>query len=272
MAIMIKADRQIRFSLLMLLTPSSFLPSIFVRYVHYWGDNMRISLQLWQLSKPRYQGKAGLVMNRRFQALLAASVLLLGGCDSTKEEAQAPVQSRSVSLEGLRIGGPFTLTDQDGAKRNWDDFRGKYRLVYFGYTYCPDVCPVDLQRIMQGYAAFAKKAPERAARIQPIFISLDPDRDTPAVVKTYVSAFSPRLIGLTGTPEQVAAVAKDFAVAFSKENSKGAADYLVAHTRTPYLFDPAGKPLALVPVDDPTTAAQEGLPEEVRTFLDQWIK
>lgn len=234
--------------------------------------NMRLGVWFWQLSKRDYQGKAGSVMNRLFHAMFAASVILLAGCDSPKEESSVQTQSRSVSLEGLKIGGPFTLTDQEGEKRSWDDFRGKYRLVYFGYSYCPDVCPVDLQRIMQGYAAFAKNAPDQAARIQPIFISVDPERDTPSVLKSYVSAFGPRLIGLTGTSEQISDVAKDFAVAFSKETSKGASEYLVAHTRTPYLFDPDGKPLALVPVDDPATPAPEGLPGEVQAFLDQWVK
>ena len=176
-------------------------------------------------------------------------------------------------LAGARIGAPFTLTDQDGKPARWDDYKGQYRIVYFGYTYCPDVCPVDLQRIMQAFAQFEKAAPERAAKVQPILISVDPARDTPAVLKTYVAAFHPRLIGLTGTPDQIAKVAKDFVVIYNSEKVAGASDYLVGHSRTPYLFDPDGKPVALVPVDDPGTPdVDEGAPDKVLAFLQKWIK
>jgi protein SCO1/2 len=126
---------------------------------------------------------------------------------------------------------------------------------------------------MQAFAQFEKAAPERAAKVQPILISVDPARDTPAVLKTYVAAFHPRLIGLTGTPDQIAKVAKDFVVIYNSEKVAGASDYLVGHSRTPYLFDPDGKPVALVPVDDPGTPdVDEGAPDKVLAFLQKWIK
>jgi len=185
----------------------------------------------------------------------------------------ASSDSAAGELAGARIGAPFTLTNQNGRPTRWDDFKGKYRIVYFGYTYCPDICPVDLQRIMQGFARFEKEKPELAARVQPMLISVDPERDTPAVLKSYVAAFHPRLIGLTGTKDQIARVAKDFVVLYNPEQSKGASDYLVSHSRTPYLFDGDGKPVALVPVDDPATAdVDEGAPDKVQAFLDRWIK
>ncbi|MCP1470124.1 protein SCO1/2 [Sphingobium sp. OAS761] len=203
---------------------------------------------------------------------LLALLALLAACDMGSGD-NASSASLQGDLAGARIGGAFTLTDQDGKPAAWDDFKGRYRLVYFGYTYCPDVCPVDLQKIMQGFARFEKRAPERAAKVQPMLISVDPVRDTPAVLKTYVAAFHPRLIGLTGSPEQIAAVAKDFAVVYGREDAGGASDYLVSHSRTPYLFDPAGKPIALVPVDNPATADEdEGAPDKVAAFLDQWVK
>lgn len=200
-------------------------------------------------------------------ALLAACNMGAGGNASSGDD------SAQGDLHGARIGAPFTLTDQDGKKVRWEDFRGQYRLVYFGYTYCPDVCPVDLQRIMQGFAKFEKDRPALATKVEPIFISVDPDRDTPAVLKTYVAAFHPRLIGLTGTPDEVAKVAKDFVVLYNKEETKGASGYLVSHSRTPYLFGPDGAPVALVPVDDPGTPDQdEGEPAKVTAFLEKWVK
>lgn len=211
------------------------------------------------------------MMNRLIKTALGGALLALSACGgSPAGQDSAP---RKGNLVGARIGGPFTLTDQDGAKRSWSDFDGKYRLVYFGYTYCPDVCPVDLQRIAQGYRLFEKQAPERAAKVQPIFITLDPERDTPEVVKNYVSAFHPKMIGLTGTPDEIAAVAKQFVVVYAKEKPRGSTDYLVSHSRTPYLFGPAGAPIELIPVDDPATPdVDEGSAEQVAGTLDRWVK
>lgn len=210
--------------------------------------------------------KARMLLTLSCLALLAACNMGGGGKASSGDSAQG-------ELAGARIGAPFTLTDQDGKPARWDDYKGQYRIVYFGYTYCPDVCPVDLQRIMQAFAQFEKAAPKRAAKVQPILISVDPGRDTPAVLKTYVAAFHPRLIGLTGTPDQIAKVAKDFVVIYNSEKVEGASDYLVGHSRTPYLFDPDGKPVALVPVDDPGTPdVDEGAPDKVLAFLQKWIR
>ncbi|PZU58244.1 MAG: SCO family protein [Sphingobium sp.] len=209
---------------------------------------------------------AGNVMNKALIFLLSPLLLGLAACGGGQQAEQG-------ALAGARIGGPFTLTDQDGRKRSWDSFRGQYRLVYFGYTYCPDVCPVDLQHIMQAFARFEKQSPALAAKVQPIFITLDPERDAPPVLKTYVAAFHPRLIGLTGTPDEIAKVARDFVVIYGKADEKGPKDYLVSHSRTPYLFGPDGAPIALVPVDDPGTADKdEGGPDAVLAALDHWVK
>jgi protein SCO1/2 len=196
--------------------------------------------------------------------LIAA--FLLAACSGGAPSGPPP-------LDGAKIGAPFTLVDQDGKPRRWADFDGRYRIVYFGYTFCPDVCPLDLQKIMAGYRLLEKTRPGLAARIQPVFISVDPARDTPAVLKRYVSAFHPRLIGLTGTPAQIERVKTDFAVIAGKEGDQNAnKDYLVSHSRTPYLFGPKGEPIALVPVDDPATdGADEGNPEAVRDLLEQWV-
>jgi protein SCO1/2 len=217
---------------------------------------------------------AGHVMNKAAKNILAVSMALaLSACQSGGP-GQAPEQAAQGNLVGARIGGDFALTDQNGKTVRWTDFAGKYRLVYFGYTYCPDVCPLDLTKFMAAYRLLEKAHPATAAKLQPIFITVDPTRDTPAVIKTYVAAFHPRLIGLTGTPQQIEAVKKAFVVVANKEgDEKATQDYLVAHTRTPALFGPDGKPIALVPVDDtPTDGKDEASPEAVRDFFVQFVK
>jgi protein SCO1/2 len=196
---------------------------------------------------------AGRTMNNALKPLLLAPLLALAACGSSPE--QPP-------LKGARIGGPFTLTDQNGAKVSDSQFAGKYRLIYFGYSYCPDVCPVDLQKLMQGLKLVEKQEPALGARIQPIFITVDPARDTPNVLKQYVAAFHPRLIGLTGSDQEIAAVAKEFAIFYRKAGQPGASEYLVDHARQAMLFDPAGKPLALIP--------QEETPEKIAAELQRW--
>lgn len=168
-------------------------------------------------------------------------------------------------LEGAKIGGPFTLVDQDGRSRTDKDFAGKYRIVYFGYSFCPDVCPVDLRNLAQGYRAFANANPEKGKRVVPMFITVDPERDTPAVMKQYVATFDPALVGLTGTTEQVAAAAKAYVVVYAL-NKKSPTDesYLVDHSRAAYLMDPDGKPVALL--------SQDEKPAVIAGQLAKWVK
>lgn len=195
---------------------------------------------------------AGRAMNEsRFLARAALLLLLLLSACSGGRDAPP--------LEGARLGGPFTLTDQDGRQVTDQQFDGQYRLVYFGFTYCPDVCPVDLQSIGQAMRELEKSDPEIAARVQPIFISVDPERDKPAVLKQYVSAFHPRLIGLTGTPEQIADVAKKYGIFYSKEENPGSTDYMVNHARMALLFGPKGEPIAIVPHDKGADAIEAEL-------------
>ena len=143
------------------------------------------------------------------------------------------------------------------------DLRGEYAIVYFGYTYCPDVCPVDLQNIAAGLRQFESANPEAAENVVPVFVSVDPERDTPAAVAQYVAAFHPRLIGLTGTPEQVEKAADAYKIFYQKYESEGASDYLVNHSRQAYLFGPEGDPIALLPAD------QSG--EAVAEELERWV-
>ena len=173
--------------------------------------------------------------------VLGLSPLLLTGCGQTPE---------TPPLAGSSIGGPFALTDQDGRKVSDSDFAGKYRLVYFGYTFCPDVCPVDVQNLMKGYRKIEAQNPVLAAKIQPLFITIDPARDTPPALKQFVRAFHPKLIGLTGSEAEIAAVAKQYAVYYKKQDpAPGAQGYLVDHARQAMLFGPKGEPLALITQD-----------------------
>ncbi len=183
--------------------------------------------------------------------LLGAAPLVLSACDKAGGSGAPP-------LEGAAIGGPFTLVDQNGKTVSDSDFAGRYRLVYFGYTYCPDVCPTDLQKLMRGLKDFEGSAPALAAKVQPIFISVDPQRDTPPVLKQYVAAFHPRLIGLTGKPDVIADVAKRYGIYFQREKGKGGDDYLVDHSTQAVLFGPDGKPIAMLPQDqgDKAVAAE----------------
>jgi protein SCO1 len=167
-------------------------------------------------------------------------------------------------LAGARIGGAFQLVDQDGRPRTERDFAGRYRIMYFGYTYCPDVCPVDMRNLTQGYRAFAKAHPERADKVVPIFVSIDPERDTPEIVKGFVRAFDPAVVGLTGTTAQVAAAAKIWAVPYQLNRKPGQAAYLVDHGRAAYLMDPDNKPIALL--------SQDQRPEIIAGELDKWVR
>jgi protein SCO1/2 len=189
-------------------------------------------------------------------ALLIAGALALAGCNAATPAPEPP-------LAGAAIGGDFALTASDGRTVKWDDFAGKYRIVYFGYAFCPDVCPTDMQRVAQGLKALKASNPDKAAKIVPIFISVDPARDTPEVVGEFAAAFSPDIIGLTGTPEQIAAAAKTFKVFFARGEAVAGGGYLVDHSNIVYLFGPEGEPLATLPVDQggPAVAAE----------LDKWV-
>lgn len=199
-----------------------------------------------------------------FALILAA---LLAGCSGPSSDGTG-----SPPLEGARIGGAFALTDHLGKTVTDKDFAGQYRLVYFGYTYCPDICPIDAQKLMRGLAQFEKADSVRGAKVQPLFITVDPDRDTAETLKSFVERYHPRLIGLTGTKDQIAAVAKSYAVTYHKTAGSAPDRYLVAHSQLAFLMDPDGKPLALVPLDDVMTDEDEGKPEYVAAELEKWVK
>lgn len=146
----------------------------------------------------------------------------------------------------LAIGGPFALEDGHGKPVTDRDFRGKYMLVYFGYTFCPDVCPTTLNAV----ADAMDKLGAKANRVQPLFITVDPKRDTPSVVRQYAAAFGPRIVGLTGSAEQIAKVAKAYRVYYAEHRTgPGPDDYSMDHSSVLYLMGPDGGFVAPIRAD-----------------------
>ena len=188
-------------------------------------------------------------------ALLLIVALAAAACDRGGGEPP---------LKDARIGGGFTLTDQDGRRVSDRDFAGRYRIVYFGFSHCPDICPVDLALIGQALDRLEESRPAAARRVQPIFITVDPERDTPAVLKPYVAAFHPRLIGLTGTPAEIAAVARKFGIYHAREAPGAGGGYNVQHSRAVLLFGPQGEPVAILP--------HEQGAEAMAAELERWVK
>lgn len=194
-------------------------------------------------------------MNRLIFLPLTLALAACGAGDASKTSpAEAP-------LAGASIGGPFTLVNGDGKTVTDKDFAGKYRIMYFGYTFCPDVCPVDVQNIGGAMKALDKSNPKLSAQIVPVFVTIDPARDTPAVVKQFTAAFYPRMVGLTGTAEQVDAAAKVYRVPYAKRETPSG--YLMDHGRQAYLMGRNGEPIALLP--------QDQSPQAIVAEIERWI-
>lgn len=168
------------------------------------------------------------------------------------------------NLVGSTLGGAFALVDQDGKPVTDADFKGRYRLMYFGYTFCPDVCPTDVALIARGLRAYEAAAPERAASVAPIFVTVDPARDDPEALQAFVAAFHPRLVGLTGTEAQVAPVLKRYGIYAKKVPTSDPGNYLMDHFAVIYLFGPDGAPLAFLPHGATATEVTAMLTAQVR--------
>lgn len=169
-----------------------------------------------------------------------ALALLIAACGG---RAEAP------PLEGATMGGAINLIGGDGQRVPDSRFAGQYRIVYFGFTFCPDVCPVDLALIGAGLRRFEAQDAARAARVTPIFISVDPARDTPDVVRAYAARFHPRIVALTGSEEEVAQVARRYAIYYQRQPVQPGGGYLVDHSRQIVLYGPEGQPIAILPHD-----------------------
>jgi protein SCO1/2 len=201
-------------------------------------------------------------MNRqlRIRALAMVAVLLLviagAGWYLT---ASAPPRG---NLSGAAIEGRFNLVDENGRPVTERSYAGKWRLMYFGYTFCPDICPTDTASIAAGLKAFEKAAPARGLRVQPLFLTFDPVRDTPAALAEFTDHFHPRLVGLTGSPAQVAAALKSFRIYATRVEGVTPGSYTFDHVAIVYLMDPEGRPVEFL---------AQPRAETVRAMLERFV-
>jgi protein SCO1/2 len=173
--------------------------------------------------------------------LLIASLFVCDGATAEEQPSAAQMMDDLMYGRGT-VGGPFALIDQTGRKRSDSEFRGKLMIVYFGYTFCPDVCPADLMAITQALDALGPAAKD----IQPVFITIDPERDT-KVLADYVAAFHHSLIGLTGSPEEIRTVANAYKAFYAKVPGEPGGEYSIDHTGVIYLMGRNGEYLGFMP-------------------------
>jgi len=201
-------------------------------------------------------------MRRRLLIVILAGFLVgaLGGAAALiVTSAQGPkVETTGTAL----IGGPFTLVDQNGKTVTDRDFRGKYMLIFFGFTHCPDICPAELQVMSAALDALGSKADE----VVPVFVTLDPERDTPEAVGTYVKIFGKNFVGLTGSPTAIANAAKAYRVTYSKfeyKDKNGNYRYSIDHSALVYLMDKDGQYLTHFTYGTPASK----MTETMRSYL-----
>ena len=194
-----------------------------------------------------FKTKQAMVLGVALIAAMIAGILLWRVAD------RLPGLGRTITSGRIAVGGPYALTDQDGKPRASTGFGGKYQLIYFGYTFCPDVCPTTLAVMA---AALDKMGPAQD-RIVPVFITIDPARDKPEVLKKYLAAFGPRFVGLTGTDQQIAAVEKEFRV-YAKKQPVTGGTYAMDHSSVIYLMGPDGNLVSFFDeVTEPEALANE---------------
>lgn len=203
-------------------------------------------------------------MNARILRIALASLVGLAiAAGIAWWQVDTATRMTSTTTGAAAIGGPFQLTDHTGKAVTDADFRGRYTLIYFGYTYCPDVCPTELAAMSQALDG----AGTAAERVQPLFISVDPQRDTVPHLADYVALFHPRLVGLTGTPDQIATVAKAYRVYYAKAPQEGGGpdDYLMDHSSFIYLMDPQGRFITVYPAGTTADAIAADLKKRIAT-------
>jgi len=196
------------------------------------------------------------------QTLVALALLLVAALVAAFLLRPAPAPEGNLS--NAAIGGPFSLVDENGQAVTNESYKGQWRLMYFGFTFCPDVCPVDAAKVGAGMRAFEAKDPRAAAKVQPLFLTVDPDRDTPDALAEFTANFHPRLIGLTGTPEQVAAALKTFRIYAKRVPGVTEGSYTFDHLAVIYLMDPAGRPVEF-------QAGPTATPESVAAMLEKFV-
>jgi len=172
---------------------------------------------------------------KRVVLLASLAVGLLGGCD--RQGGADKPSFKAVDITGAEYARELSLPDADGKPRQLSDFKGKVTLVFFGYTQCPDVCPTTLAEL----AAVKRELGKDGERVQGIFVSVDPERDTPQILKAYMASFGPDFIALRGSPEQTQVAAQAFKVFYAKSPGRTEGSYTMDHTAGTYVFDAQGK-------------------------------
>ncbi len=211
-----------------------------------------------RMTKPTArQNRSLLILMVSMMAIVAVAIVVMW-----RIVENGPRDQVTGAESGISIGGPFTLTDQTGAIVTDKTYDGSYRLIYFGYTFCPDACPTELGVMAQAIEALGPPG----SKVLPIFITIDPERDTVQQLKGYVPLFDKRLVGLTGTPEQIAAVARAYKVYYAKADQPGidAKSYGMNHSSFVYLMDPAGKFLTVFSSDTDSDNMAAG----IRRYLE----
>lgn len=207
------------------------------------------------------------MMQKRRHALKAlalgtaalASGALLTACGEKK--GQQALQFRGVDITGADYARDLPLTDHNGQARSIKDFAGKVVVVFFGFTQCPDVCPTAMAELAEVKKALGKDGD----KLQGLFVTVDPERDTPEVLKAYMANFDPSFLALRGTPEQLAAVAKDFKIYYKKVEGKTPTSYSMDHSAGSYVYDPAGR----LRIYNRYGSGAQALAEDVRALLSQ---
>jgi protein SCO1 len=178
-------------------------------------------------------------MTRWLAAVWAMALIALSGC----HPAPQPPSFQATDITGAGFARDFRLTDHNGRVRTLADFKGKVVAIFFGYTHCPDVCPTTLS----DFAAALKLLGDQAGRVQVIFVTLDPQRDTPDILKQFVPAFNPGFLGMYTDAETLKQLAKEYKVVYQKTSVKATGDYLIDHSAGTYIYDPKGNLRLLMP-------------------------
>lgn len=203
---------------------------------------------------------------RLFRTLMLCGIGLLIGAgiglvSIVAEQQKTPI---ATTLNAANIGGPYTLTDQDGKTRTEADFKDTYKLIYFGFTYCPAICPTELQKMSEALKALPETTRNK---VQPIFITIDQERDTVAAIKDYVALFDKRMIGMTGTPEQIEAVKKSYKIYAAKvppEKGAAADEYTMDHSSYIYFMTPDDQLIALFKAEDGSQRIVDSITETLK--------
>jgi protein SCO1/2 len=190
---------------------------------------------------------------------IAALAFVVAGCDFRLPTGADKASFNGIDLTGADYAKNLSLTDQNGQPRTLGDFKGKVTVVFFGYTQCPDVCPATMAELAEVKRALGKDGD----KLQGVFVTVDPERDTPALLKSYMAGFDPSFIALRGTADQTKAVAKDFKVFYTKVPGKDANSYTMDHTAGSYVFDPGGR----IRLFERYNVAPQALAEDIKRLM-----